>query len=255
MLILQALLPVLAFADRDASITLVGGTNNPMAPQVDYVINVLNPTLASMGFEYELHLVERGFYPQGGGVVELLTQPIGAIRPLEVVRAGSILGINGVSHSRNLPTHVVERQAKSAMQTCSRGGYPNVSIALDAGQGVEGPSKGSGIVLWAKTSTGGILGGDALGAPGKPAEQVGAEAASRLLAELSAGAPLDAHLTDQLIIWLALANGCSKIKTVTLTLHAVTAMIVTEALTGCKFKTRGEIGAPATVECRGNILG
>jgi RNA 3'-terminal phosphate cyclase (ATP) len=255
MLILQALLPVLAFADQRAAITLVGGTNNPMAPQVDYVINVLNPTLATMGFDYELRLVRRGFYPQGGGVVEVFTDPIGAIRPLEVFKLGSILGIRGVSHSRNLPAHVVERQAKAATQTCASAGYPNVAIALDAGRGVDGPSKGSGIVLWARTSTGGILGGDALGAPGKPAEQVGAEAASSLLAELSAGAPLDAHLTDQLIIWLALANARSKIKTSTLTLHAVTAMVVTEALTGCKFKTRGEIGAPATVECQGNILG
>jgi RNA 3'-terminal phosphate cyclase (ATP) len=226
-----------------------------MAPQVDYVINVLNPTLASLGFQYELRLVARGFYPRGGGVVEVFTEPIGAIRPLKLVRAGSILGINGVSHSRNLPAHVVERQAKAATQICSSGGYPNVTIALDAGKEVEGPSKGSGIVLWAKTSTGGILGGDALGAPGKPAEQVGTEAASSLLAELSVGAPLDAHLADQLIIWLALAKGRSKIKTSTLTLHTVTAMVVTEALTGCRFKTRGEIGAPAIVECHGNILG
>jgi RNA 3'-terminal phosphate cyclase (ATP) len=254
MLILQALLPVLAFADQHASVTLVGGTNNPMAPQVDYVINVLNPMLANMGFDYELRLVKRGFYPRGGGVIEVLTDPISAIRPLNVVKMGSILGINGVSHSRNLPAHVVERQARAATQSFLSAGYPNVAITLDADQKFESPSTGSGIVLWGKTSTGGILGGDALGARGKPAERVGTEAASKLLATLSAGAPLDAHLTDQLIIWLALANGCSKIKTSALTLHAVTAMTVTEALTGCKFKTRGEIGTPATIECQGNIL-
>lgn len=253
MLILQALLPVLAFADRHASVTLVGGTNNPMAPQVDYVINVLNPTLGFMGFDYELRLVLRGFYPRGGGVVEVFTDPIGAIRPINVVKMGSILGIKGVSHSRNLPTHVVERQAKAATQSCSRAGYQSIAIALDAGQKVVSPSTGSGIVLWTETSTGGKLGGDALGARGKPAEQVGAEAAANLLAELSAGAPLDAHLADQLVVWLALANGRSKIKTAALTLHAVTAMVVTEALTGCEFKTHGKIGAPGTIECRGNI--
>src|SRR5674536_342689 len=31
-LVLQALLPVLAFADQRSSVTLVGGTNNPFAP-------------------------------------------------------------------------------------------------------------------------------------------------------------------------------------------------------------------------------
>ncbi|MGZ4852962.1 MAG: RNA 3'-terminal phosphate cyclase, partial [Halobacteriota archaeon] len=65
--------------------------------------------------------------------------------------------------------------------------------------------------------------------------------------------PFDTHLGDQLIVWLALAKGRSKIKTTKLTLHALTAMKVTEALTGCQFKTRGEIGTPGTIQCRGGF--
>jgi RNA 3'-terminal phosphate cyclase (ATP) len=252
-LILQALLPVLAFADQRSSVTLIGGTNNPLAPQADYVINVLNPVLASMGFPYEVRLVKRGYYPRGGGLIRILTEPVGVLHPIDIVNMGSLRGISGISHSRNLPAQVVERQADAVIRSCSRAGYQNISIVRDVGQKAASPSTGSGVVLWAETSTGGRLAGDALGARGKPAEQVGEEAAAGLLGQLSTGAPFDTHLGDQLIVWLALAKGRSRIKTTKLTLHAVTAMKVTETLTGCQFKTRGEIGTPGTIQCLGSI--
>jgi RNA 3'-terminal phosphate cyclase (ATP) len=252
-LVLQALLPVLAFADQPSSVTLIGGTNNPLAPQVDYVINVLNPVLATMGFFYELRLVKRGFYPRGGGALTAFVTPIERLNAINVVSMGSLRGIRGVSHSRNLPAHVAKRQAEAAAQSCTRAGYPNVSIERDSDQKEENPSTGSGIVLWAETSTGGRLAGDALGARGKPAELVGREGAARLLTQLSKGAPFDVHLGDQLVIWLALAEGRSRIAISELTLHTVTAVEVTEMVTGCRFKISGKIGAPAVIDCRGGV--
>ena len=252
-LILQALLPVLAFADQPSSVTLIGGTNNPLAPQVDYVINVLNPVLATMGFFYELRLIKRGFHPRGGGVLKAVVTPVERLTAINVVSMGSLRGIRGISHSRNLPAHVAKRQAESAAQCCTRAGYPNVSIERDSDEREENPSTGSGIVLWAETSTGGRLAGDALGARGKPAELVGREAAARLLTQLSKGAPFDVHLGDQLVIWLALAEGRSKIAISKLTLHTVTAVEVTQMLTGRRFKISGEIGGPGVLDCTGGI--
>jgi RNA 3'-terminal phosphate cyclase (ATP) len=208
-----------------------------------------------MGFLYRLRLIKRGFYPRGGGLIRVFAEPIDELHPINIVDIGILGEIRGISHSRNLPVHVTERQADAAKQSCSSAGFLNVSIVSDAGHGVEGPSTGSGIVLWVETSTGGRLAGDALGAPGKPAERVGREAASRLLAQLSTGAPIDVHLSDQLIVWLALAQGRSIIKTTKLTLHTVTAIKVTEMLTGCKFKIRGEIGTPGTIKCEGCVGG
>jgi len=252
-LILQALLPVLAFADQPSSVTLIGGTNNPLAPQVDYVINVLNPVIASMGFFYQLRVVRRGFYPRGGGVLKVAITPVERLTAINVVSMGSLRGIRGMSHSRNLPAHVAERQAEAATQSCTRAGYPNVSIERDSDQRGQSPSTGSGIVLWAETSTGGRLAGDALGARGKPAELVGREGAAKLLMQLSKGAPFDVHLGDQLVIWLALAEGRSRIATSELTLHTVTAVEVTEMVTGCQFKVSGEVGSPGVIDCTGCI--
>jgi len=252
-LILQALLPVLAFADQPSSVTLIGGTNNPLAPQVDYVINVLNPVLASLGFFYQLRLSKRGFYPRGGGLLKVAITPVERLTAINVATMGSLRDIRGMSHSRNLPAHVAERQAEAATQRCTSAGYPNVSIERDFDQREQSPSTGSGILLWAETSTGGRLAGDALGARGKPAELVGREGAARLLMQLSKGAPFDVHLGDQLVIWLALAEGRSRIGTSELTLHTVTAVEVTEMLTGCQFKVSGEIGSPGVIDCNGGI--
>lgn len=252
-LILQALAPVLAFADKHSSVTLIGGTNNPLAPQVDYIINVLNPILGMMGFPYDLHLIKRGFYPRGGGQIKASIEPVETLRAINVVDLGLLKGIKGVSFSSNLPVHVVRRQAKAAMQYCAQAGYADTSIICDSEPRGGSISTGSGIVLWVETSTGGRLGGDALGARGKPAEQVGIEGAASLLTQLSKGAPFDKHLGDQLIVWMALAKGRSEIATAELTLHTLTAVHVTENLTGCQFKIKGEIGSPAVIQCRGGI--
>ncbi|MGZ4863627.1 MAG: RNA 3'-terminal phosphate cyclase [Halobacteriota archaeon] len=248
-LVLQALLPVLAFADQRSSVTLIGGTNNPLAPQADYVINVLNPVLVNMGFKYRFCLIKRGFYPRGGGLINVLTEPVNELHPVDIVNMGTVQGIRGISHSSNLPKHVVKRQANAAKCSCSRAGFQTTGFVCDAGLETKSPSIGSGVVLWAETSTGGKLAGDSLGAPGKPAERVGEQAAAKLLLQLSSGAPIDTHLSDQLIVWLALAKGRSRIKTTMLTLHAVTAIKVTEKLTGSQFKIRGKVGESGIIQC------
>ena len=52
-----------------------------------------------------------------------------------------------------------------------------------------------------------VLGECVLGQKGTRAEEVGRKAAERLLASLATGAPLDAHMGDQIMPYLALAGG------------------------------------------------
>ena len=218
-LVLQALLPVLAFSEGQSKVTLTGGTNNPMAPQIDYFLHVLNPMLLKMGFSYELTLVRRGFYPRGGGIITVAVEPISSVVPINVVEVGSLDIIHGISHSTNLPEHVANRQAGAAKEFLEHGGYADAVIDVEPRREGEGRSAGSGIVLWAETSTGGIISGDALGERGKPAEKVGRDAAADLVGQLRARAPIDRHLGDQLIIWMAVAKGPSAIRSAEITLH------------------------------------
>jgi RNA 3'-terminal phosphate cyclase (ATP) len=106
--------------------------------------------------------------------------------------------VEGVSHSSNLPEHVVQRQAEAAVGVLRRAGF-EAEIAAEARAL---PSTGSGITLWS-----GWKGGSALGERGLPAERVGSLAAEELVAQLASKAAVDRHLADQLVPYLALAGG------------------------------------------------
>ncbi|MEK6869003.1 MAG: RNA 3'-terminal phosphate cyclase, partial [Nanoarchaeota archaeon] len=77
------------------------------------------------------------------------------------------------------------------------------------------------------------LGAGALGERGKKAEIVGEEAAKKLSAEIESKAPVDQHLADQLLQFLALAGG--KIKASKITAHAKTNIYTIEKFLGKTF--------------------
>lgn len=83
----------------------------------------------------------------------------------------------------------------------------------------------------AETSTGCILGGSALGRREVRPEETGKRAAEELISAIKEGACVDKHTQDQIIVFMALAEGRSKIRTGELTLHTKTAIYVTEQLT------------------------
>lgn len=97
-------------------------------------------------------------------------------------------------------------------------------------------STGSGITLWS-----GYCGGSALGKKGLPAEKVGRRAAEEIILELSSKAPVDVHLADQLIPYMALA-GNSSYTVRELTLHAATNIWVTEQFLDVKFRIEEKEG-------------
>jgi RNA 3'-terminal phosphate cyclase len=75
------------------------------------------------------------------------------------------------------------------------------------------------LVLWAKTDTDVLLGGDAIGEIRKSSEAVAKEAVGNLLNEVRAEATVDVHLADMLIPFVALAKGESVYLTRMLTDH------------------------------------
>lgn len=83
----------------------------------------------------------------------------------------------------------------------------------------------------AETSTGCILGGSALGKREERPEETGRRAGEELLCAIREGACVDKHTQDQIIVFMALADGRSRIKMGELTLHTKTAIYVTEQLT------------------------
>ena len=108
-------------------------------------------------------------------------------------------------------------------------------------------SVGGEIVLWAIFSKNGkmdydnpiILGSDALVEERRSSEQIGQEAAQKLIAEIDAGACVDSHLTDQLIPFMGLLLG-SEIVAGEITNHTLTNIYVAEKFLPIGFKVDGK---------------
>lgn len=106
------------------------------------------------------------------------------------------------------------------------------------------------IFLVAETTTGCILGGSGIGEKGVSAERVAQEAVDAIYEDLKYEICVDEYMQDQLIIFMGLANGTSRIKTGKISLHTQTAIHYTQLLTGATFKIT-KIDAYNIIECTG----
>jgi RNA 3'-phosphate cyclase len=228
-LILQAFNLPAAFTAHPVSITISGGTDVKWSPPIDYMKKVFLKILDRMGYRGNINIIKRGYYPKGGGAVCAEIMPAERLGHIQLSKRGRFKRIVGISYSMNLPSHVVERQKKAAedvlkdYETC---------IKTECLSGI---STDCGIVLWAEFEDT-VLGSSSLGRLGKPAENVGSEAALGLLREIKANATVDAYMADQLIPYMALAESSSSIVVSDLTGHLKTNIYTTERFLGNRFE-------------------
>jgi RNA 3'-terminal phosphate cyclase len=84
-------------------------------------------------------------------------------------------------------------------------------------------SPGVGITLWSKSDSA-ILGSTIIGEKGMSAEQIGKNAVSQLVEEINSGANIDTFAIDQLLPYMAIADGTSVCCIRYLSSHTETAM-------------------------------
>jgi len=208
-LLMQCLLPALLHAEKRTSLHVQGGTDVQWSPTVDYFQKVFLPALSFFGGKASLQLLRRGYYPRGQGEVLLEVEP-SHLMPAHISYEPFNPAQNrimGISHCSNLPAHVADRQAGSAIERLQEAGY-EAEIAQETARLA---STGSGISLWTAGK-----GASCLGERGLPAEKVGRRAAEELIKEMQSPAAVDAHLADQLIPYLALAGGSYSVREISL---------------------------------------
>jgi len=251
-LLLQSLLIPTIFANSKTRIKITGGTDVSWSPQFDYLTNVILPQLRKYA-DIETSLLKRGYYPKGGGTIEIKIKPKFNLENLEeapkinLTEQHNIIHVKGISHASTdlQEANVAERQAKSAKLILSKLNCP-IQIRTEYCQTT---STGSGITLWAIFSKDPEeidilnpirIGADILGERGKRSEEIGKQAADKLLKEIESKAPVDQHLADNLIPFLALMGG--KIKTSEITNHTLTNIYVCEQFLNTKFEIDKENG-------------
>jgi RNA 3'-terminal phosphate cyclase (ATP) len=236
-MLLLTVLPLCVHAQGNVRVHVIngGGTDVRHAPTINYIKHVLLPTLERMGLKTSLTVKKYGYYPKGMGEVILDVVPISKLASLNLREFGEIKEIEGVSICTFLEKQrVAERQAETAKRFLRNHGYAsNIRVVNDSSNRLQ---KGSSLVLWAKTSAGALLGGDAIGELRKSSEAVGREAAANLTKEIKAGASVDVHLADMLIPYVALADGTSSFLVREMTEHLDTNIWLAERILDIKFE-------------------
>ena len=249
-LILQAVLPVLLHAAQPSQITIRGGTNVAWSPTFEYLQYVFVPVLARLGAEVSIQRPKAGWYPRGGGeIIAHITPPSDHLNTLNMADRGELQRLLIASTvSQDLPDHILERQIQGA-----RRGIGEVSIEMETVCLTPPGGPGTAILVAAQFSAG-FGGCSALGEKGRPAEKVGAQAGECLRAFFDTGAALDEHLADQLLMYLALANGPSVFSTRQITEHLRTVAWVVRQFWPVRIDFAQQPSGIYTVSVRGRSL-
>jgi RNA 3'-phosphate cyclase len=208
----QTILPVACFAPGPVRFTVMGGTDVRGAMSMDFWRLVLLPLLAPYAQALELEVQRRGFYPKGGGRVQLHATPLlnqenwrtgrGQLPPLALAGRGAFQRVQIASlASRDLREQRVATRQAAACQ--NRLGLQPADVEVGH---VETYSPGSVVTAMAEYEAT-RLGVCVLGERGKSSEQVGTEAAEALRAELAGAGTVDVHTADNLLLWAALFGG------------------------------------------------
>ena len=239
MLVLQTVLWPLLTVDRPSNLLLRGGTHNPMAPSTSF-LDLLAPYFAGAGPAlFEMKLRRHGFYPAGGGEVQVTVQPPpSGLAPIQLMQRGALREAYAECLHAGLPRGVAERE----LAGLQRGLGWSADQLRDRGlRSNEGPGNALLAVLRYEHITEVI---SAYGEKGVSAEQVAQQVLQEVRAYQAHQAPVGAHLADQLMIPMALAalrGHASQYWATELTAHAHTNVAVIEQFLPLRFVT-SELG-------------
>jgi RNA 3'-terminal phosphate cyclase (ATP) len=221
-LVLQTVLPALLMAAGRSRIVLEGGTHNPMAPPFEFFSGTFLPLLARMGASVRADLTRAGFYPAGGGRLEVdITGAVGGtLRPLELLRRGELQRLHVRAVVSRLPESIARRELDVLQRRLAGLPLELELVRLDSA----GPGN---IVTVTVHSTELVETFTAFGALGVSAETVAKRVAGMVRKYLAREVPVGEYLADQLLLPLALC-GAGAFRTHMPSSHAITNAAVIE---------------------------
>jgi RNA 3'-terminal phosphate cyclase (ATP) len=220
-LVLQTVMMPLILADAPSRLVLEGGTHNLLAPPFDFIAKSFLPIVRRMGGKVEARLVQHGFYPRGGGRIEVDITPA-KLTPIDCIERGALKRVSAEALFAGLPFDIAEREIKTARKFLPD--WPEEVFGVRQLPADRGP--GNALLLEAEYEnvTEVVTG---FGRLGVSAESLAKTAAHRMAGYLESSAFAGPYLADQLLLPFALAGGGS-FTTVKPSQHARTAADVIE---------------------------
>ena len=199
-LVLQTILPALLTASTRTSLVLEGGTHNPQSPPFDFLARAFLPLLNRLGPRVEARLEQPGFYPAGGGRIQVQVEPSPKLDGLELLERGELRSQSARALVAHLPRSIADRELQIIGQ---RLGWDESRLRSEL---VSAAGPGNVVMIEIESEhVSEVFTG--FGTRGLPAESVAEGVANEALEYLHAGVPVASHLADQLLPILALAGG------------------------------------------------
>uniref|UniRef100_A0A2A4K5N6 RNA 3'-terminal phosphate cyclase n=1 Tax=Heliothis virescens TaxID=7102 RepID=A0A2A4K5N6_HELVI len=195
-LLMQIALPCALLADGPVTLDLKGGTNADMAPQIEYMTEVFRNVLKLFGATFDMTVHRRGYYPKGGGFVTVDVTPIHKFVATRVMERGFISKIYGWSFVAGTLPMRLANQMSEGFKEKINDLHPRTDITVLKEDINLAPNNCSGII----------------------------------------GGCLDTHLQDQVIIYMALAEGRSCMRVGDITQHTKTAIYIAELISHVRFE-------------------
>ncbi len=228
-LVLQTVLMPLLLADGPSRLVLEGGTHNMLAPPFDFIERCFLPIINRMGPRVSARLVRHGFYPRGGGRIEVEIEPAPLV-PVTCIERGALQAANAQALYTGLTDEIPQRMLERARKDLPDWAHEDFAIRKLP------DDQGPGVILMLEARydhATEIVSG--FGQLGVPAERLGKTAAARMKGYLESEAFAGPYLADQLILPFVLAGG-GAFSTVKPSQHLLTAIDIAQRFTGKSIK-------------------
>lgn len=209
-LVLDTLLPVTSQLDEEFVAEVSGGTDVRWSPSSLHYSDVKVELLDEHGFEGIYSVVETGFYPEGGGTVELETKPF-SLEKFDLIERGDLESIElEVKASDSLEDEKVAEEALEALEE-------ELDVGVEVSREINYvDSVSDGVVSLLKANyENSVVGFDELDERGKRAEQNAFRLVTQFRNFRDSEACVDEYMADQLIVFLALVGGRVAIREIT----------------------------------------
>ncbi len=234
-LVLQTVLMPLALAGGPSRLVLEGGTHNMLAPPFDFIERVFLPVINRMGPSVTARIVRHGFYPRGGGRIEIDITPA-PLAPIHCLARGERKGEAAQVVFSGLPFEIAERLLARARRDLAD--WPEDAFVVRQLPAEQGP--GVILMLEAKyTEVTEVVSG--FGQLGVPAERLAKTSAARMNGYVETTAFAGPYLADQLVLPFVLAGGGS-FTTVKPSQHLLTAIDIAKRFTGRRIALERQLG-------------
>ncbi|MDE1728180.1 MAG: RNA 3'-phosphate cyclase [Thaumarchaeota archaeon] len=223
-LVLQVLIPAVSLMKNNLRLSIVGGTDVPWSPTSDYTKHVFYEALSRIGINFTLDIKKCGYYPKGGGLVETQIQPCKSINPISLLERSTASAKLLCSYS-HIPKEIVEKEVYDVKDILAENEF-DCEIMIKENNAID---RGCSMLIFSY-DVNSITGSDSIYQKGL--QGLGESIAKRFV-ESNLG--VDLHLSDMLVVPLALVKETSAYRVKQITKHLETNLFVASKMTGCRY--------------------